>query len=316
MKALMFSLLLLAAGVQAAPTETPVTLDTGSGVLHGTLAMPAAANAPVPAVLLVAGSGPTDRDGNTAALPGHNDSLKLLANALAGAGFATVRYDKRGIAASRIAMASEADLRFDHYVDDAARWLRQMKADPRFSGVAVLGHSEGSLIAMLAARKVPVAAVVSVAGPARGAAQILRAQLQDKLPPPLLADSERVIAALERGETVNDAPPALAALFRPSVQPYLMSWFRYVPAQEVARLSMPVLIIQGSTDLQVPTLEADALGRANPRAQVAVVPGMNHVLKEAAGGLAEQMPTYSDPSLPLAPGFVERLTAFLKVSLK
>jgi hypothetical protein len=292
-------------------TEAEVTLDTGSGVLHGTLELPQKP-APVPALLIVAGSGPTDRDGNSTLLPGRNDSLKMLADALAQAGIATVRYDKRGVGASKAALASEEKLRFDDIAADAAAWLRQMKQDKRFARVSILGHSEGSLVALVAAQKEAAASVVSLSGPAQGAPALLRAQLKDKLPPALVAENERVLSALEKGQLVPDAPAQLAMLYRPSVQPYLVSWFRYTPAAEIARLQAPVLVVNGSTDLQVPLAEANALAQANPHAQLVVVPGMNHVLKEVSGTLPEQLPSYSDPSKPLAPGLAEKIAAFLR----
>jgi pimeloyl-ACP methyl ester carboxylesterase len=152
---------------QAAPAsggEQPIALDTAGGKVAGTLRLPPGA-AKAPAVLIIAGSGPTDRDGNVAMLPGHNDSLKMLAEALAQAGFASVRYDKRGIGESRAAAPDESQLRFDTYVTDAAAWIAQMKADPRFSSVAVIGHSEGALIGMLAAERAGASAYVSLGWP-------------------------------------------------------------------------------------------------------------------------------------------------------
>jgi pimeloyl-ACP methyl ester carboxylesterase len=202
----------------AVAAEQAFDLAAPGGTLAGTLNLPAASGK-VPVVLIIAGSGPTDRDGNGPVAQARNDSLKLLAAALADAGFASVRYDKRGIGASRAAGPSESALRFDTYVDDAVAWIAKLKADPRFSRVAVIGHSEGSLIGMLAARRGGADAFVSIAGPAQAAGAVLRGQLAGKLPPDLAASSERILAGLEQGKTDADVPPALAALYRPSVQP-------------------------------------------------------------------------------------------------
>jgi len=295
---------------QAAPQEQPINLDTPGGSVAGTLALPAAGKVPV--VLIVAGSGPTDRDGNSAMLPGHNDSLKMLAAALADAGFASMRYDKRGIAASRAAAPDESALRFDTYVDDAAAWIAKLKADPRFSQVAVLGHSEGALIGMLAARQAGAAAYVSVAGVAQRPGAVLRRQLAGKLPPDLAAANERILAAIERGETVADVPPPLAAMYRPSVQPYLVSWMRYDPAHELAALRMPVLIVQGTTDIQVGVDQAELLKAAKPDAVLAVIPGMNHVLKAVPLEPQRQQASYGDPAQPLAPQLMPAIVGFLR----
>lgn len=304
-----------ATGASAAATESAISLALDSGaVLHGTLALPDGAVRP-PAVLLIAGSGPTDRDGNSSMAPGAHQALRLLAAALADAGIASVRYDKRGVGQSAGAGPREADLRFDTYVDDAVAWLRQLQADGRFAGVGVVGHSEGALIGTLAVQRAPARALVSIAGPARRASEVLREQLAGKLPPELAARSEQILAALEQGRTLPGAPAALAALYRDSVQPYLASWFRYLPADAFAAVQVPALVVQGDTDIQVGVDDARALLRANPRAQLLLVPGMNHVLKAVPADAAAQQRSYGDPALPLAPGLAAPLAAFLRGAL-
>lgn len=306
-------LLLLAAGIAQAQTGAePIVLDTPSGQIDGTLQLPAAAQGKPRVALIIAGSGPTDRDGNSPLLPGRNDSLRMLAVALAEEGIATVRYDKRGVAASLAASPSESELRFETYVDDAAAWVGKLKADPRFGSVAVIGHSEGSLIGMLAAQQAGAAAFVSIAGIADGPSVVLRKQLAGKLPPELDKESERILAALENGATVENVPPALMTLYRPSVQPYMISWFRYVPAQRIAALSMPVLIVQGNTDIQVAVAQANGLHRAKPDATLAIIPGMNHVFKHVRADPALQAAAYSNPSLPVSPLLVKAVGDFLK----
>jgi uncharacterized protein len=303
----------LAAWARPAPGDSPIKLDTPTGTLHGSLHLPAASGADrLPVVLIIAGSGPTDRDGNSAGLPGPNHSLKLLAQALAEGGWASLRFDKRGVAASAAAGPREADLRFDTYVQDAADWLRLLRADGRFGPLVVLGHSEGSLLGMLAAKAVPVDGLVSLAGPAAGAATVLRTQLAGKLPPPLAARNEELLQSLERGQTVADVPAELAALYRPSVQPYLISWFRHEPKTVLAGLPMPVLVLQGDTDIQVGVADARALQAARPGVEMGIVQGMNHVLKAVPADLPAQLASYSNPALPLAPGLAPRLLQFLQ----
>ena len=307
------SLLLLIVGVAvpAHAAETPITLDTPTGQLAGTLELPAGADKPRVA-LLIAGSGPTDRDGNSSMIPGRNDSLKLLAAGLADAGIATVRYDKRGIGGSHAAGSAESALRFEMFVDDAAAWIARLKADPRFASVAVIGHSEGSLIGMLAARQADAAAFVSIAGIADGASTLMRKQLEGKLPPELEKESERILVSLESGVVVDPVPPALATLFRPSVQPYLISWFKYVPAQRIAELTMPVLVVQGNTDIQVDVVQANRLHGARPGAKLEIIPGMNHVFKHVRAVPELQVASYGDPSLPVSPLLVKSIADFLQ----
>jgi len=301
----------VAGPASAAVQEQSFNLQTPTGTVAGTLALPSA-GARVPVVLIIAGSGPTDRDGNSAGLPGRNDSLKMLAAALADAGFASVRYDKRGIGASRAAGPAESALRFDTYVDDALAWIATLKADARFTQVAVLGHSEGALTGMLAARRGGAAACVSVAGVAQGPGAILRRQLAGKLPPQLIEVNEKILASLERGEAVAEVPPALATLYRPGVQPYIISWMRYDPAREIAALQIPVLIAQGTTDIQVGVDQAQLLKAAKPDAMLVIVPGMNHVLKAVPADAPNPIASYSDPSLPLAPQLAAAIVGFLR----
>jgi pimeloyl-ACP methyl ester carboxylesterase len=290
--------------------ETPETLATRTGALYGSLLLPTRGTL-VPIVFIHPGSGPTDRDGNNPILPGKNNSLRLLAGGLAARGIATLRVDKRGIGASAAAMTTESALRIETYATDAAGWLTRLRRDPRFDRVIALGHSEGALIVALAAREAAADGYVSVAGAGRRASDLLRWQLQSKLPPPLLAENERILASLERGRPVSTVPPALDALYRPSVQPYLISWFRYDPAAVLRGLGMPVLIVQGTTDLQTDTTEGKALHAARPDAAYLRVQGMNHVLKLVGGGSAQQRPSYSDSTLAVAPALVDGIADFV-----
>ena len=286
------------------------TLATPTGDIQGTLMVPLPLGC-TPAALIIAGSGPTDRDGNSKLLPGANNSLKMLAQALAGAGIASVRYDKRGIAASARAGASEAQLRFEHYTGDAAAWVRQLKREGRYASVTVIGHSEGSLIGMVAARAAGADGFVSLAGPAERASALLRRQLDPKLPPDLAQANDRILAALERGRLPGKLPPQLQAIYRPGVQPYMASWFKYVPAQEFAGLKMPLLIAQGTTDIQVDAHQAELLRQANPAARLLLVDGMNHLLKQVPADARQQMASYSNPALPLSPALAGAVTDFI-----
>lgn len=312
---LTFTFLLTGYAQQMPATAEAVQLKTPSGTLYGTLQLPAG-KGPVTVALIHPGSGPTDRNGNQGIV--QPDNLKLLAEALAQNGIASLRIDKRGVGESAAAASSEAELRFDTYVGDAARWLEQLRGDPRFNTVAVIGHSEGALIGLLAAKKADADLYVSIAGAGERASDILRRQLSPQLPETLMQEVDAILKRLEAGEIVDPLPesvanvPFLAGLFRASVQPYLISWFKYDPAQELSTLEIPALILQGTTDLQVSEADARKLGEAQPDAELVFVPGMNHVFKEAPADPAANEATYTNPDLPLAGGLVEPLVTFLE----
>jgi len=318
MKAL--SVLLALSLGSALATSEELKLETLKGTLYGALELPTGSG-PFALVFIHPGSGPTDRDGNSAGLPGKNDSLKLLAQGLAQQGFASLRVDKRGIAASAKAAPREEDLRFESYVNDVVSWSQKVRQDKRFNKLVLLGHSEGALITLLAAQKVKPDAYISLAGPGQNAADTLLEQLGTSLSsaPALLEESQKTLAELRAGRTVAQVSPQLSSLFRPSVQPYLISWFKYDPAQEIDKLERPVLVVQGTTDLQVSVKDADLLFKAlkkNPQNALVKLEGVNHVLKLAPLERNANILAYSNPKLPLAPEVVPSLSNWLKKVLK
>ncbi len=309
LRVLILSLTLFTGFAQATVLQRPVTLDTGSGELFGSLLLPKS-DSPVPVVLIISGSGPTDRDGNNPD-GGRNDSLKRLAWVLAKHNVASVRFDKRGVAASLAATPDERNLSVDAYVADAVAWSRQLKADPRFGPLILLGHSEGALIAALAAPQAGAAAVISLSGSARPIDQVLRQQLARQLPPALMQRSNELLDSLKAGHPDDNVPAPLQVIFRPSVQPYLISLFREDPAAAFARLKMPALIVQGSNDMQVQVDDARRLNLAKPDASLALIDGMNHVLRIVPNDVKRQLASYKDPNLPLAAELGTRILEFI-----
>lgn len=309
LRVLALSLTLFTGFVQATVLQRPISLDTGTGELFGSLLLPKSEQ-PVPVVLIISGSGPTDRDGNNPD-GGRNDSLKRLAWMLAKHNIASVRYDKRGVAASLAATPDERNLSVEAYVADAQAWGRKLKDDPRFGPLILLGHSEGALIASLAAPHVDAAAVISISGTARPVDQVLREQLARSLPPPLMLRSNQLIDSLKAGKTDDNVPTPLQVIFRPSVQPYLISLFRQDPAAAFAQLKMPALIVQGSHDIQVGVDDARQLKAAKPDAELALIDGMNHVLRIVPNDVKRQLASYKDPQLPLAAELGTRILGFI-----
>lgn len=291
--------------------ESEVVMKTATGDLYGTLSVPE--NTPnSPVVLLIAGSGPTDRDGNNPMMK--NNALKMLAEMLRTNGIASLRFDKRGIAKSSNAGLQEKDLRFEDYVNDVNAWVSYLKKDKRFSQIIVAGHSEGSQIGILAAGGNPeIGKVISLAGAGRPASQILRKQLA-KQPQQILDMCNPILEKLEKGDTVGQVSPLLYSLFRPSVQPYLISWFKYDPAQDIKRLKIPVLLISGANDLQCTTEEVELLANAYPKAQKHIIPGMTHVLKDcdSQDQVTQISAVYNNPDAPLDKSLEKIIVDFIK----
>ena len=291
-------------------TESELTLKTATGTIYGTLTIPN--HTPTsPIVLIIAGSGPTDRDCNSGAGIQTN-AYKMLCEGFAKNAISTLRFDKRGVGKSLPAMSSESDLRFETYINDVVAWISLLESDKRFSKVIVLGHSEGSLIGMIAAEKTQTGGFISIAGAGRSADKILQEQIKSQLPPQLMIESNNILESLKMGKTVATVNPLLASLYRPSVQPYMISWIKYDPAQEIKKLKVPVLIIQGTTDLQVTMNDAKLLSAAKPGAKLEIIANMNHVLKDVDANVQTNLATYSNPMLPLKSGLVENLVDFVK----
>ena len=284
--------------------------------LHGTYAYPvapsSAAMQPGPAALIVAGSGPTDRNGNGPGLS--TDSYRLLAEGLAAQGIRSMRYDKRGIGESRALIAREEDVVFDDFVADAVTLANALRGQPGVSSMFLIGHSEGALIALAAAERAGVRGVVLLASPGRAILDLMRMQLDGKLPPGLAADAASILDRLAAGERVADVPGDLHAIFRPSVQPFLISVARADPCALLAALAIPVLIVHAARDLQVGPDDITALRGAKPDAQIVILPHANHTLKMSPADVAGNLALYRDPSHPLDPGLITAVADFIRTT--
>ncbi|WP_313452235.1 serine aminopeptidase domain-containing protein [Brevundimonas sp.] len=311
----MLSLAVALAALTTAPVSTEIVLPSQPAPLHGTLLTPPGASA---VAVILPGSGPTDRDGNSP-MGVAAGTYRLLAEGLADQGIATLRIDKRGIAASAAAGPAEADLRFDAYAADARAWAAEAAARAGKPCAWLIGHSEGALVALKAVaggddpESSKVCGLILLAGAGRPAGVVLREQLT-ALPDPLKTQAYDALTELEAGRTVAEPPAALAALFRPSVQPYLISWLPLDPAMLLAAYDGPVFIGQGTTDIQVGVIDAQALAAADPDATLKLWDGVNHVLKTAPADRAGNLATYADPDLPLAPGVTQDVAAFIRTN--
>lgn len=305
--------LLLSVNISAQKTSSNFTtknvMISHNGRLFGTFQEPKKNKVNSTAALIIAGSGPTDRNGNSS-LALQTNCLRMLADSLSAHGISSLRFDKRGIGESVDPKLKEADLRFTTYVDDAAEWAKYLLESRKFKNVFIIGHSEGSLIGMLVCQKVNCTGFISLAGPGRNADALLVEQLQ-KQNEGMAKEAAKILTALRTDEPVKDVSPLLQSLFRPSVQPYMKSWISINPSEELKKLNIPIQIINGSTDMQVSAKEAELLSAAMPAAELKIIDGMSHILKPAPADYQENIKTYFQPELALHPELAPSIYTFI-----
>lgn len=274
--------------------------------IKGTLVIPVSEEK-MPLVIMLQGSGPTDRNGNQAFVK--NDALKKLALELAENGIASYRYDKRIHQAQRLNIA-EKDMRFDDFVTDAITVLETFQDHEKFEKIVVLGHSQGSLVGMLAAKD-RADGFISIAGLAQPLDSMLTEQIANQMPG-LKENVQQAFSEMRATGSTASYNPVLESIFRPSVQPFILSWMKYDPKEELAKLEIPVLLINGSNDLQVTEAEAQQLKKAHPEAQLVILENMNHILRKIEGDDLENSKSYNEAHLPLHPELVPTLVEFIE----
>ena len=287
--------------VTAAADETKIRV----GFIDAVLTVPPDVERP-PVVLLIAGSGSTDHDGNgPQAKPA---TLKKLSEQLVARKIATLRYDKRGAGGWKPEYGRPEDFRFPHFVDDATALVNYLRGSRKFSRVVLAGHSEGGLVAILTARRVPVDRLVLLVTAARRQGDLVKAQLEKKLPPDKLEPIVKAIDAIMAGQIVDPPPQGLA--IAPSMQPGIASAFTEDPIPPLKLIDQPTLIIGGGRDLQMARLDFAALSAASPVAKTLWLPDMNHVLVDVTDD-ADNMAAYNQSERALNSVLVDSVAAFI-----
>ena len=280
-----------------------------SPFIDGTIVTPEGSEKP-PLVIIIAGSGPTDRNGNQQMMS--NNAYKLLAQALYKEGIASFRYDKRIIKQMKNRTINEESIRFDDFIKDANDVVAYFERSGAFSKIIILGHSQGSTVGMIAAQNAGDG-YISLAGPGRSIDDVIVEQLS-KQAPGLKDNARSAFDDLRVNGVANNYSEGLASIFRPSLQPFIRSWMQYNPAEEIKKLTIPVLILAGDRDLQVLPSEGEVLKAAHPAATYTIIPNMNHILreiKEKDGDLVNQK-SYNEPKRPIIPTLIEAVVSFVK----
>jgi pimeloyl-ACP methyl ester carboxylesterase len=281
-----------------------VEIVVAGDTLRGVLDLPAEKVKQV--VFLLPGSGPTDRDGNNPQMK--SNAYLQLSEDLQKGGVGVLRIDKRGIGKSTLKNFSERSLRFETFAIDAIKWAEWLSS--LGYEVIVAGHSEGSTIGILVCQKVAIKGFVSISGPGRSAGEILQEQIGNQ-PKEIQEMALPILLKLRSGTQVSDVHPFMMSLFRPSVQPYLISWMSVEPAEEIAKLQIPVLVLQGNRDLQVRVEDAKILANRSKKSKIVILKGINHVLKKTGKDRESNMKSYSDPSHRIDPSVAREMISWL-----
>lgn len=276
-------------------------------LIDGTLLLPKTKEK-ISLAIIIAGSGPTDRNGNQQMLM--NNSLLFLAEGLYKKNIATFRYDKRIVKQMKEGTLKEKEIRFDNFINDAIAVLDYFKKDSRFSKIYIIGHSQGSLVGMVAAQN-GADGFISLSGAGQSIDEVIVDQL--KIQAPGLAENARTTFADLRANGVTDKyDPNLASIFRKDVQPLVYTWMKYDPKEEIAKLEIPALIINGDNDIQVQVSEAELLKDSKPEAEFKIIHNMNHIFKEIDGNILENSTSYNQENLPVMPELIDTISNFIK----
>lgn len=273
---------------------------------EGTLTLPADTTN-LPLVIFIQGSGPTNRDGNQPMMK--NDGIKKISHGLAQNGIASFRFDKRIFKMQKLGLR-EQDLRFEHFSEDVKNVIEHFRQEENFSKFILAGHSEGSLIGILAAGEADIDAFISLAGAGKPIDKIIVEQIA-KQSASLSENAREAFEIIRANGSTANYSPYLESVFRPSVQPYMASWMKYEPAEELAKLEIPVLIVNGDFDLQVDVEDAKLLKEAKPDAQLVILDKMNHIFRKIEGESLENTKAYNEPARPLHPELLPALVNFI-----
>jgi uncharacterized protein len=299
----------------AGAVESSYLIHSGTLGLGGTLTVPRGVSKPVPVVVIIAGSGPTDRNGNSV-MGIRPNSYAQLAWRLAERGIASLRYDKRGLPGTQ-GTFDIREMTLTDFAADARAAAESLSRDRRFSRVVFLGHSEGASLALIAAGQgggggAPVSGVIHVSGLGRSTGEVLREQLSRQFDSAILVRYDTAMRQYLAGEQPADVPPGLELLFVPVNRTYFRSMMAFDPPAAIRAVRQPVLIVQGATDIQATVADAERLHAARPDTKLVVIPEVNHVLKHITDQtLAGQMPTYTDPTIPIVSDVVAAIADWI-----
>ena len=273
--------------------------------IHGTLLESSDSNSILS--IIISGSGPTDRQGNSTYLK--SDYLKMLAEGLFENGISSYRYDKRGVGNSIGNIKSGDEVKFSDFINDAISIINHFRETKKFKKIVVIGHSEGALIGMIASRLI-TDSFISIAGAGEDYLTLIQRQLSNRAPF-VKSMSDSIIKQLRDNKIVDSVSPLMNNLFNPANQRFLIDASRYEPVEEISKLGIPVLIVQGTNDIQIEVNDAQMLDKAALKSRLEIIQGMNHVFRQASENYLLNMQTYGNPELPIDDSLIRVIVDFL-----
>ncbi len=262
-----------------------------------------------PLVIFVHGSGNVDRNGNQMMMNANANYIKMLNDSLVSKGIAFYRYDKRTATQSNLKFLMNG-MSFDGFVEDVNLTINKFKNDNRFSSIILIGHSQGALVSMLVDHA-HVDKYISLAGPSHSVDKTIIGQVRRQNGDSIATIVESHFKELATTGSIEKVDPNLISLFNKPTQPFMASWMKYNPTEEIKKVNLPILILNGDKDIQVSVDDAERLHEVNKKSEKVIIENMNHVLKTIEND-SENLPSYSSPDFPLSQKLVSTIEAFIK----
>lgn len=292
---------------QTTIVEEDITIWNDSIQLNGTLSYKKESKQ-APLAIFVQGSGNPDRNGNQLTANVKANYIKMLADSLTQRGIAFFRFDKRNVTKANRKHILKQYL-FDYLVQDVQKIISHFSSDKRFSQIIVIGHSQGSLVGMLAINQ-NVDKFISLAGLGKSADKTIIDQVSAQNKQLGKTAKQHTEELIETG-TIKEINPFLISLFAKQNHEFLLSYFKHDPARIISEVQIPTLIINGDKDLQVSTWHAETLHTASSNSKLVIIPNMNHVLKHINED-SENMQSYFFAEFSLATTLTDTIEQFIK----
>ncbi len=259
-----------------------------------------------PLVIWIHGSGNVDRNGNQGAIVKAN-YIQQFRELLIQHEIAFFSYDKRTSNSKNYKHLK--GIQFEDLVIDAQKVVEALLKKRKFSKVILLGHSQGSLVGMLALNK-QIDKYISLSGPAYAIDETLIKQIAKNSPSLATTVTDHVKELKSKGE-IKEVHPMLVSIFAKQNQPFLKSWMKYNPAEEIKKVTIPLLIVNGTKDIQVASEEAKILHQSNINSELLLIDNMNHVIKEIIKD-EDNLLSYYSPDFKISKKLINEVVKFIK----